>query len=218
MFADYSRWSCCRGVPTSRVSPRRARYFSLRRQRKVPKRKATRWSGTPALRSGATCGARRKRGLARTRLRLRQSLALIRFRLRSSAQPDGWGARERGRVRNRAPAGSRKARPRIPESAFIPKSRLTGPSSADGGGVKGGSCLSEASSDAPRRNRAAQVARSEAKGPGQSGRLFFGDFLLAKQKKVTCRRATPGLLAHPRPSPKVGAATCSPSSIGGYGC
>jgi hypothetical protein len=25
-----------------------------------------------------------------------------------------------------------------------------------------------------------------------SGRLFFGYFLLAKQKKVTCRRATPG--------------------------
>jgi hypothetical protein len=27
---------------------------------------------------------------------------------------------------------------------------------------------------------------------GSSGRLFFGYFLLAKQKKVTCRRATPG--------------------------
>ncbi len=83
-----------------------------------------------------------------------------------------------------------------PESDFFPQSRLAGPSSADGGGVKGGSCLSEASSADPRRNRAAQVARSEAKGPGQSGRLFFGDFLLATQKKVTCRRATPGLLAH----------------------
>jgi hypothetical protein len=29
-------------------------------------------------------------------------------------------------------------------------------------------------------------------GTQTSGRLFFGDFLLAKQKKVTCRRATPG--------------------------
>jgi hypothetical protein len=27
------------------------------------------------------------------------------------------------------------------------------------------------------------------------GRLFFGYFLLAKQKKVTCRRATPDLVA-----------------------
>jgi hypothetical protein len=154
----------------------------LRRQRKVPKRKATRWSGSfwgqspnspshrlalrerchAPQRNGCltpitqTCGARRKRGRARTRLRLRQSLALIRFRLRSSAQPDGWWARER--IRQRAPAGSRFARPRLPESDSSPKARLAGPSSADGGGVKGGSCLSEASSDAPRRNRAAQVS------------------------------------------------------------
>ncbi|MEO8020834.1 hypothetical protein, partial [Polaromonas sp.] len=47
---------------------------------------------------------------------------------------------------------------------------------------------------------APQVAWSEAEGPGPSGRLFFGDFLLATQKKVTCRRATPGLLAHHQPS------------------
>src|SRR5215207_3214541 len=33
--------------------------------------------------------------------------------------------------------------------------------------------------------RAPQVARSEAEGRGQWGRLFFGYFLLAKQKKVT---------------------------------
>jgi len=44
----------------------------------------------------------------------------------------------------------------------------------------------------PRFCRAPQVARSEAQGPRLSGRLFFGDFLLATQKKVTCRRATPG--------------------------
>ena len=83
------------GIPASRVSPRRATYFSLSRQRNLRKRKATRWSGSPALRFGATCGARQKRGLARTRLRLRQSRALIRFCLRSSAQPDGWGKEEK---------------------------------------------------------------------------------------------------------------------------
>src|SRR5215207_8880800 len=38
-----------------------------------------------------TCGARQKRGLARTRLRLRQSRALIRFCLRSAAHTEGWG-------------------------------------------------------------------------------------------------------------------------------
>ena len=37
----------------------------------------------------------------------------------------------------------------------------------------------------PRWTRAPQVARSEAQGRRQWGRLFFGDFLLAKQKKVT---------------------------------
>ena len=42
------------------------------------------------------------------------------------------------------------------------------------------------------RPRAPQAARSEAKGRSQRGRLFFGYFLLARQKKVT---APPG--AHP---------------------
>ena len=43
----------------------------------------------------------------------------------------------------------------------------------------------------PRFFSATQVARSEAQGRRQWGRLFFGDFLLAKQKKVT---APPGAL------------------------
>ncbi|SDO25664.1 hypothetical protein SAMN05720382_1255, partial [Polaromonas sp. JS666] len=57
---------------------------------------------------------------------------------------------------------------------------------------QGSRCLSEASLARPRLNRAPQVARSAAKGRRHQGRLFFGDFLLAKQKKVTGRRATPG--------------------------
>ena len=110
-------------MPTSRVSPRRATYFSLSRQRNLGKRKATRWSGSfwgqspnsPSLRLALrvrcdapqrngcltpitqTCGARQKRGQAQTRLRLKQVPALIRFCLRSSAQPDGWGERIRTR-------------------------------------------------------------------------------------------------------------------------
>ena len=46
-------------------------------------------------------------------------------------------------------------------------------------------CLSEASLRGPREKRAPQASRSEAQGCGQWGRLFFGYFLLAKQKKVT---------------------------------
>ena len=73
----------------SRVSPRRARHFSLSRQRKVPQRKATPLPVTPALCAGATCGARAGRGLAQTRLRLKQSQALVRPVLRSSARSEG---------------------------------------------------------------------------------------------------------------------------------
>ena len=47
-----------------RVSPRRATYFLLLRQKNVSKEKATPLSATPALRYGATCGARGSRGLA----------------------------------------------------------------------------------------------------------------------------------------------------------
>ena len=46
MCTDYL---CCSGsgsLPASRVSPRRATYFSLPRQRNLRKRKATRWSGS----------------------------------------------------------------------------------------------------------------------------------------------------------------------------
>ena len=60
----------------------------------------------------ATCGARQKRGLARTRLRLRQSRALIRFCLRSSAQPDGWGETDTENQYQCGEARTRKARPR----------------------------------------------------------------------------------------------------------
>jgi hypothetical protein len=48
----------------------------------------------------------------------------------------------------------------------------------------------------PRWTRAPQVARSEAQGRRQWGRLFFAYFLLAKQKKVT---APPGAQPGSRP-------------------
>ena len=56
-------------------------------------------------------------------------------------------------------------------------------------------CLNEAASQrsefhgAPRNRHDAGLPRSEAQGSQTGGRLFFGDFLLAKQKKVT---RTPG--------------------------
>ena len=50
--------------PAGRGCPA-ATHFSLLRQRKVSKRKATLVPASPALRSGATCGARPSRGLAK---------------------------------------------------------------------------------------------------------------------------------------------------------
>jgi hypothetical protein len=44
--------SFVRGLPTSRVSPRRATYFSLLRQRNLRKRKATRWFGSLRFATG----------------------------------------------------------------------------------------------------------------------------------------------------------------------
>ncbi|MFD2378117.1 hypothetical protein ACFSTJ_12440 [Ottowia pentelensis] len=49
--------------------------------------------------------------------------------------------------------------------------------------------VNEASSAAPPQARASQVARSEAKGRGQWGRLSFAFFSLATQRKKVRRRA-----------------------------
>ena len=105
-----------------------ATHFLLSRQKKVSTEKATLLSASPfACATGATCGARSSRGRAQL-ASLRQSLALIRLALRSSAHTEGgWDqardrSRERVRIRHRAPARMRKARPRLPESApaFVP--------------------------------------------------------------------------------------------------
>ena len=63
LLSIWKRMACPCGVREPGVA-RRARYFSLLRQRKVPKRKATPLSASPALRYGATCGAQVWRGLA----------------------------------------------------------------------------------------------------------------------------------------------------------
>ena len=74
--------------PGAGISPRRATHFSLLRQRKVSKRKATPPSATLPLRSRAPCGAHVSRGLAEL-ASLKQLRALIRETLRSSAHPEG---------------------------------------------------------------------------------------------------------------------------------
>ena len=70
---------------------------------------------------------------------------------------------------------------------------LAGPVLTGKSGIRAARCLSRRRVCAdPRFCPSAQVARSEAKGPRQPGRLSFAYFSLAKQRKVSCRRATPG--------------------------
>ena len=94
---------------------RRQLTFLLRRQKKS-KQKKRRPDGLGPLRcaAGQPPVLRQKRGLARTRLRLRQSRALARFCLRSSAQPDGWKARQTFECRYRTPHPECRTREALP--------------------------------------------------------------------------------------------------------
>ncbi len=182
-----------------RVSPRRASHFLLLRQKKVTKEKATHClrplrfaTGQPAVLAF--------RGVSQNSLHcvpLRQLRALIRETLRSSAQPEGWvGPSLRSATDTQqafASLGPGERRPRA-FALSLPHTRTRhGALTLIPSGCaeerrrkrdKGRSCLSEASSADPRFLRAPQVARSEAEGHRQRGRLFFAYFLLAKQKKV----------------------------------
>jgi hypothetical protein len=109
--------------PPCRVSPRRTRYFSLFRQRKVPKRKATLFV-VPSLRCGHPCGARSKWGHAQTRF------------AQTSARPDPLCPALLGS----SPRGLKTEAREGPEFFSYPV--LAGPSSADGGGGSGQTCLS----------------------------------------------------------------------------
>jgi len=191
-----------------------ATHFLLLRQKKVSKEKATPLSATPALRSGATCGARSSRGRARTRYA--QTIARP-----DPSSPALLGAARRGggpdtKSDSGEDAQSASSPPRI---RIRSQSPLGWAEERRSKRMRARDCLSRRRVRVrPRFDRAPQVARSEAKGPRLSGRLFFGDFLLATQKKVTCRRATPGLLATHWPEPQVGTATRSPPSLVGYKC
>jgi hypothetical protein len=69
---------------------------------------------------------------------------------------------------------------------------LAGPRSAEASGSGIARCLSEASLRETPLDSSTAGCPKRSVGTQTAGRLFFGDFLLAKQKKVTCRRATPG--------------------------
>ncbi len=176
-----------------------ATHFLLLRQKKVSKEKASRMR-RPCAALRARCVARTGRGLARTRLRLKQSRALIRPALRYSPTHSGRGSSAArpalpGIAAQRcdcAPAVQCGA-PRHEHCLLLPppsgcaEERRTRR-------IRTGDCLSRRRVRArPRLVRAPQVTRSAAQGRRHSARLFFAYFLLASQKKVSCRRATPGM-------------------------
>ncbi len=200
------------------ISPRRARYFSLLRQRKVPKRKATPLSASLRFASG-NLRCSRPAGSRSNSLRcasLRQSRALIRWPLRSSAHTEGMGE-PNSRTATRAiaslgPSSSVQV-PRAGRSLFgVERSDdpngclavhplLAAPAAGRLWGGMGArapmlrdltrrGCPSGAAQQqsefhgAPCKRTAAGLPRSAAQGSQTGGRLSFGYFSLAKQRKV----------------------------------
>ena len=185
------------GLPTSRVSPRRATYFSLLRQRNLRKRKATRWSGSPALRGNLRCSV--KAG-PRSNSPSAQTIAspdpLLPVLLGPARRVAGMDAHANSGRRGRALRGLAGARSRI-------RLRFHHPSGCAeerrAGRIRTGDCLSAASSSpAPAGPSTAGCPAAKRRGRRQQGRLFFCLlFFWRRKRKVSCRRATPGLLADP---------------------
>ncbi len=176
-----------------------ATYFLLLRQKKVSKEKASRMR-RPCAALRAHCVARSGRGLARTRLRLKQSRALIRPALRYSPTHNGVGdSAARPALPGIAARGDIDCIPPVQcgaqrhEHCLLPPTPSGCAEERRAGRIRTGDCLSRRRVRARSRpDRAPQVARSKAEGRRQRGRLFFAYFLLASQKKVSSRRATPG--------------------------
>ena len=171
-----------------RVSPRQATHFLLLRQKKVSKEKAT------LLSASALLGAAR-RDLERAVAALGSGTANTKTKSQYQATA--------GALRLRWLGGPAKQRPgRVPLPSGCAEERSVSR-------IRARSCLSEASSARPRETRAPQVARSEAKGRRQWGRLSFAYFSLAKQRKVG---RPPGRVPAPEnnPSQPLKAYDCDP--------
>ena len=166
-------WSAVVGSPG--LAPA-ATHFSLLRQRKVSKRKATRLSGPlrGALRCSNQAGSRANSPLAQTST----CPDPLGSPLLSPATRDFLGT-EKFRLHREYEYESESVSDPFPQTPSVRAEQRSKT------GNQKRACLSAASLHASPVLRAAQGARSEAQGRGQQGRLFFGDFLLAKQKKVT---------------------------------
>ncbi len=186
--------SAARGLPTSRVSPRRATYFSLLRQRNLRKRKATRLSvslcfAAGNLRCSAKAGSRSNSPSAQT---IASPDPLLPALLGPAKR--AWGTHtdvgRRGRAK-RALVGAQFRCPHPTPSGYAEERRSSR--------IRASDCLSVASSSStPAGSSTTGCPAAQRRGRRQQGRLFFAYFLLAKQKKVSSRRATPGLQRRPQ--------------------
>jgi hypothetical protein len=159
----------------SRVSPRRATHFLLLRQKKVSKEKATLLSASPALRSGATCGAQRQRGLARTHFA--QTIA--------SPDPLAFALLSAYRRAFNSPTPTPQVRAMARTCLyFFFLARSGWAEQRKRGRDQGCACLSEASLRRPPSPLSSAGCPERSGGTQTAGRLSFGYFSLAKQRKV----------------------------------
>ena len=182
----YRGWRGAFAEGGGRESPRRARDFSLLRQRNVPKRKATllahpKGAGQPNsqnIHTGHRCARPRTRSAGRLRPRIggrAQRWPVWMF----DSQPPSVRAEKRRPGGGGCAAGHTRF-------VYWPTAVVRTERAA----------RSEFRGAPP--GRASQVAPAPwRRGRAQPGRLLFGDFLLAKQEKVT---APPG--AHPGSRPQ----------------
>ena len=193
--------------------------FLLLRQKKVTKEKATRLSGSLRFASG-DLRCPEKTGVGANSLHcvsLKQRAALIPFfrgiagpdrtgqagnEIQTAEQPNSHRAQVStlnatnsiaGCAGSACGKGTFYAQTRVSASVPAPASPvLAGPVLGEESRIRAARCLSEASLRGPRLSSSSTGCLKRSARPQTAGRLFFGDFLLAKQKKVTCRRATPG--------------------------
>ena len=173
------------------------------RQKKVTKEKAT--PGLPVLRTSLCSSAKR----AAAELALRAQTVLADFpRLACGARRRSRGPKSSQRLLH-----SQGFNPPQPFSlrekgwdegglAVAFEAHVRPPRNADRKGEVREHCLS------PRRGRVAQrpfrsSTAGKPEGPAHRGRLFLGYFLLARQKKVTSCRATPGRISSLREKSKL---------------
>jgi hypothetical protein len=179
-----------------------ARNFLLLRQKKVTKEKATRSLGPFAVATGNLRCSEGPEILETSRLRRRRtSKIFIRPLLRSSAQPGRDVGNEFGFGLHSLSHWERAGVRAVPESAPEPSPT---PSGCAGERrfrrIRDRACLSAASLRETPSEPSTAGCPQRSVGTQTRGRLSLGYFSLAKQRKVTSRRATPGI-RHPTSLP-----------------